>query len=103
MPASRSAIILIATLTLPGCSTAASLVGLAPTTHDVERIGHGAFRVHTHIVGPSGNKDDAKADDSRAATAYCAKRGLPMTPIDDKSYGGVASDDMLTFRCGANK
>ena len=95
-----AALLVMAGLVPCGCADTASIVGLGHVTHDVERMGHGVYNVHTHIIGLSSSVGDAKADNLRAAAAYCAKKGLAMTAIGDTGYGGLASDHTLAFRCG---
>ena len=97
VPAGLRAILLaIAAL---GPSACAGIEQVSRTTYNVEKLGHGAYSVRTHIIGPMGGADDAKADNIQAATKHCAKKGLAMTAISDKGGGGLAAEDTLTFRC----
>ncbi len=92
----------VVVLVLSACAAASGVTQIARTTYSVERLGHGTYSVRTHsYVGVSG-LDDAKADNARAAAKYCAKKGLAtMVVVSDTGHGGVAPDDTLTFRCGA--
>ena len=92
----------VAGILLSACAAAAGVTQIARTTYSVEKLGHGTDSVLTHsYVGVSG-LEDAKADNARAASKYCAKKGLPATVvISDIGYGGVSPDDTLTFRCDA--
>ena len=96
----RVALLLAAGLAPSACAGGAGIARAGHTTYGVERLGHGAYSVRTHILGITNGVDGAKADNVRVATEYCAKKGLTMTEIGDKGYGGFAPQDTLTFRCG---
>ncbi len=84
------------------CTGSTDITRAGHTTYGVERLGHGAYSVRTHILGIASGVDDAKADNIRVATEYCAKKGLTMTAIGDRGFGGFAPQDTLRFRCGAS-
>ena len=92
----------VAGIALSACAGAAGVTQIARNTYSVEKMGHGTYSVRTHsYVGVSG-LEDVKADNARAAAKYCAKKGLATTVVvSDAGYGGLAPDDTLTFRCGA--
>ena len=97
----RAGLLVAAGLVPSACADTAGVARVGHTTYSVERLGHGTYSVRTHIIGIMTDADDAKADNVRAATGYCAKKSLPMTIIGDKGYSGCAPQDTLTFRCGA--
>ena len=80
---------------LAGCATTQSGV-LA-----VKRIDRNQFEVTSHVIGSPSGVDAVMARDDRTATEFCAQKGQPMAVVDRRSYGGVASQDILTFRCGS--
>ena len=96
----RAALLAIAAFGPSACAGMDGIAQVGRTTYNVEKLGHGAYSVRTHVIGPMGGADDAKADNVQAATKYCAKKGLAMTAISDKGSGGLAAEDTLTFRCG---
>ena len=97
----RVALLLAACLAPSACTGGTDIARVGHTTYGVERLGHGAYSVRSHILGITSGVDDAKADNVRVATAYCAKKGLTMTAIGDRGYGGFAPQDTLTFQCAA--
>ena len=97
----RVTLLLTASLAPAACAGGTDIARAGHTTYGVERLGHGAYSVRSHILGIASGVDDAKADNVRVATEYCAKKGLAMTAIGDRGYGGFAPQDTLTFRCGA--
>lgn len=97
----QATLLVIAVLAPSACAGVDGIAQLGRTTYNVEKLGHGAYSVRTHIIGPIGDADDARADNVQAAAKYCAKKGLAMTAIGDKGREGLAKDDTLTFRCGS--
>lgn len=95
----RAALFAVVALGPSACAGLDGIAQVGRTTYRVEKLGHGAYSVRTHIIGPIGGIEDANADNLQAATAYCRKKGLAMTAISDRSSGGLASEDTLTFRC----
>jgi hypothetical protein len=67
---------------------------------DVKRIGQSTYEITTHAVGllPSAPTDVAALNDD-VASRYCAGLGSVMTIVDRKAYGGLAKQDVLTFKC----
>ena len=98
----RVILLLAAGLAPSACAGGPGIAQAGHTTYGVERLGHGAYSVRSHILGITSGVDDAKADNIRVATEYCAKKGLTMTAISDRGYGGFAPQDTLTFRCGVS-
>ena len=82
-------------LLLAGCATTQSGV-LA-----VKRIDRTQFEVTSHVIGSLSGVDAVKTRNDETATKFCAQNGGPMIVVDRHSYGGVASQDILTFRCGS--
>ncbi len=81
-------------LALAGCATT------QPGLLAVKRIDRTQFEVTSHVIGSLGGADDVRAQNDRTAGEFCAQKGQPMVVVDRHSYGGVASQDILTFRCG---
>ena len=53
------------------------------------------------MIGSLAGADEVKARNEQTATTFCAQKGQPMVVVGRRSYGGVASQDILTFRCGS--
>ena len=80
-------------LLLAACATTRSSV-LA-----VKRIDRNQFEVTSHVIGGLGGADEVKAKNEQIAAGFCADKGQQFTVVNRHSYGGVASQDILTFRC----
>ena len=79
----------LATIAVVGCAD--------PTT--VEKRGPNTYLVRTHVLGTPLAATDVRAKDLQVANDICAKAGRSVTIIDRTGYGGLASQDQLTFRC----
>ena len=84
----------MAGLALAGCATT------QPGVLAVKRVDRSQFEVTSHVIGSPAGVDRVKAQNDETATKYCQQNGQPMVVVDRRSYGGVASQDILTFRCG---
>lgn len=79
---------------LSGCATTSDSM-LA-----VKHVDRGQFEITSHAIGSLAGATDVQAKDDRIATKFCADKGEPMTIVARHGYGGLASQDILTFRCG---
>ena len=86
--------LVLAGLTVSGCTTTLGS-GLA-----VKRLDSNTFEVTTHMISGFPDKDGVEKKNDRIATAYCAEKQLAMTVVERHGYDGVASQDILRFRCG---
>jgi hypothetical protein len=91
LPIAAKAFLLAGALVPAGCVS----------TSPVERISQNTFTIRTHILGIGGSGlADAQAQNLRIATKYCGDIGRKATKLDSRSYDGVASQEIATFRCG---
>jgi hypothetical protein len=71
------------------------------STSPVERISQNTYTVRTHIFGSLGRGlAQAQERNTEIATKYCSDIGRKATRLDSRSYDGVASQEIATFRCG---
>ena len=89
----RSAALLLALLAC-GC------VGKGGSKLDVKRIDGATFEITAHTLVSLSGAGSLQAQNEQVATAYCAEKNKPMTVVDRHGYGGIAPQDILTFRCG---
>lgn len=81
-------------LLLCGCATTST--GLLA----VKRVDHNQYEISSHLIGSLAGAGEVQAQDDQVATRYCAQKGQVMTVIERHGYGGLAPQDILTFRCG---
>ena len=86
--------VVLISLIVSGCATTGGS-GLA-----VKRLDSNTFEVTTHVISGLSDKDGVQKKNDQIATAYCAEKRLPMSVIERRGYDGVASQDVLRFRCG---
>ncbi len=74
------------------------------TTRDsllaVKRIDRNQYEITTHVIGGLSGAEAVQSRDDKIAAQYCAEKGQTMSVVERHGYGGIASQDILTFHCG---
>lgn len=66
---------------------------------EVRRISGDTYEVTTHVIGLFSDASTVIAKNDEVATKYCSDSKAGMVILGRQSYGGVAQQDSLTFRC----
>ena len=80
---------------------ACGCVGKGGSKLAVKRIDGNTFEITAHTLVSLSGAASMQEQNEQVATAYCAEKNKPMTVVDRHGYGGIAPQDILTFRCGA--
>ena len=81
-------------LALGGCVTKGG------SKMDVKRIDGNTFELTGHMLGSLSGQAALQADNDKVAAAFCAEKNKPMSVVERHGFGGMAPQDVLTFRCG---